>query len=220
MTRQHITPPGLFHCTGINSTLHLSTFKWLTKRNWLSLRSLLSHKAAPVHLHYVQIGKLKQKRGCETSKNESVAESELDTGCLTAKLFEYLNSKDRYHDTNNSPLSTPQLCKGLVLGKVTEIPSTGHICNKRKLQRKITSYCPATWWFSFFFFFLLTWNGKIQDPLHPHILVNTYLPQCFIASLFYLWILPVPKQESVLNLTELLLSFWSQRYLVAASSIC
>ena len=99
MTLQPTILPGLFHWTGINSTLHLSTFKWLTNRNWLSLRSLLTHKAAPIHLPYVQTAKLKQKRGCETLKNESVAESELeasssniiiqktDTTTLTTHLF-------------------------------------------------------------------------------------------------------------------------------------
>lgn len=68
--------------------------------------------------------------------------------------------------------------------------------------------------------FLLPWNGKIQDPLCPHILVNPPpIFRIFIDSLYYLWILPVSKYESVLNLTELVLSFWFQRYLVAASSI-
>lgn len=86
VTRQTIIPPWLFHWTGINSTLHISTFKWLSNKNWLSLRSCLTHKATPMHLPYAQIGKLKQKRGCETCQNESVAESELEGSCLIVKL--------------------------------------------------------------------------------------------------------------------------------------
>lgn len=41
---------------------------------------------------YLQIGKLKQKRGCETPKKGSEAESGLEGSCLIAKLFKYHNS--------------------------------------------------------------------------------------------------------------------------------
>lgn len=165
-----------------------------------------------MHLSYVQTGKLKQKRRCETPRNES--ESELEASCLIAKLYKHRNSKDEYHHTSNSPLPHPISAKGLYWEKLPKYPvlATGAtMCHKGRLPTTLKSFGA--------FFVTLEWEDS--RPLHPHILVNPPpIFRMFIASLYYLWILPVSKYESVLNLTELLLSFWFQRYLVAASSIC
>lgn len=57
-----------FHWTAINSTLHLCTSKWLTKGVTL-INPLKSPKPQGcIGAAYLQIGKLKQKRGCETPK--------------------------------------------------------------------------------------------------------------------------------------------------------
>lgn len=90
--------------------------------------------------------------------------------------FKYQNSKDRYHDTNNSPLPHLISAKGLCWGKLPKHPMLApHAATT--WQRKIASYCQAIW-----SFFLLPWNGKIQDPLHLHILVNASSNISFLHS--------------------------------------
>lgn len=113
---QPIILPGLF-------TEHGSTAHFISAHSSDSQTGLINPQKSPepqacIGAAYIQIGKLKLKRGCKTPKKGSVAESELEGSCLITKLLKCHNSKKQM--SRHWHLPHPIFAKGFYWEKLPE----------------------------------------------------------------------------------------------------